>query len=116
MAINADTLRRQQQANVIGLSGEHKIGCACPHYLDRSSCPGPCPRAQRQRYATRDELRDLLAADMVKPPVIVIDGVHPLPAARAHAGRVLDALAAQGVDVDALVKITVEEVTNAAAR
>jgi hypothetical protein len=76
MGIDADFLRRQQQASVIRLGGQHAE-------------PGH-DGAQRRRYATRDEL-------------------DPLPAARALAGRVLDALANQGVDVAALVKITVEE-------
>jgi hypothetical protein len=95
MGIDADFLRRQQQASVIRLSGEHKIGCACPHYLDRSNCPGPCPRgAQRRRYATRDELIDLLA-----------DAVSDVASPRS----VVDHLAEMGVDVNALVKITVQE-------
>lgn len=58
--------------------------------------------AQRQRYATRLELIGLLATHVrrVAPRV-----VQPIGATEA----VLDALTAQGVDVDALVKITVEE-------
>jgi hypothetical protein len=58
--------------------------------------------AQRQRYATRDELVELLARHVrrVAPRV-----VQPIGATEA----VLDALTAQGVDVAALVKITVQE-------
>jgi hypothetical protein len=60
----------------------------CVRVLDPPSGP------QRRRYATRDELVDLLA-----------DAVSDVASPRS----VVDHLAALGVDVDALVKITVRE-------
>ena len=50
---------------------------------------------QRRRYATRAELTARLAEYTVIPPQIV--------------GDVLEALAADGVNIDQLVKITVTE-------
>lgn len=70
--------------------------------IDPNLCVRVLDAPQRRRYATRDELIGLLATHIrrVAPRV-----VHPIGVTEA----VLDALTAQGVDVDALVKITVEE-------
>jgi hypothetical protein len=64
---------------------------------------------QRRRYATRDELAELLA-----PYLEGLDEQHPdgdykwVDVAR----EALDALGEMGAPVDALVKITVREDTN----
>jgi hypothetical protein len=89
MGIDADFLRRQQEASVIRLGDQHAE-------------PGH-DGAQRRRYATRDELADILARST---PLLRLANSVSGVGIRA----VLDALTEQGVDVEALVKITVREV------